>query len=57
MSQLVTILVLIVLSYLSSGPGSVIIVSGQGQEIDIKLLDKGDDQLQCASECYTAIGE
>ena len=48
-SQFVTSLVLIVLSYLSPGPGSVIIlISGQGQEIDIKVLDRGDNQ-RCAS--------
>ena len=48
MSQFVTSLVLVVLSCLSPGPGSVIIVSGQGQEIDIKVLDRGDNQ-RCAS--------
>ena len=48
MSQFVTCLVLIMLSCLSPGPGSVIIVSGQGQMIDIKLLNRGSDQ-QCAS--------
>ena len=49
MSRFVTSLVLIVLSYLSPGPGSVIIlISGQGQEIDIKVLDRNDNQ-QCAS--------
>ena len=48
MMRFVTSLVLVFLSYLSPGPGSVILVSGQGQEIDIKLLDRGDDQ-QCAS--------
>ena len=30
------------------GPGSVIVISGQGQKTDIKVLDRGDDQ-QCAS--------
>ena len=50
MSRFVTSLVLVVLSYLSLGPGSVIIVSGQGQVVDIKLLDRGDDQ-QCEGEC------
>ena len=34
--------------YLIPGPGSVIIISGQGQEIDIKVLDRNDNQ-QCAS--------
>ena len=48
MSQFVTCLVLIVLSYLSPGPGSVIIVSGQGRKTDIKVLDRSDDW-QCAS--------
>ena len=47
MSRFVTYLILVVLSCLSPGPGSVIIVSGQGQKTDIKVLDKGDDQ-QCA---------
>ena len=48
MSQFITCLVLVVLSCLLPGPGSVIIVSGQGQVVDIKLLDRGDDQ-HCAS--------
>ena len=48
MSQFVTSLVLVVLSCLSPGPGLVIIISGQGQEIDIKMLNRGDNQ-QCAS--------
>ena len=47
MSQFVTYLILVVLICLCSGPGSVIIASGQGQKTDIKVLDKGDDQ-QCA---------
>jgi hypothetical protein len=29
------------------GEGPVTIISSQGQEIDIKILDRGDDQ-QCA---------
>ena len=33
---------------LTPGPGSVITISGQGQQMDIKLLNRGDDQ-QCAS--------
>ena len=39
---------MVVVVCLSSRPGSVIVISGQGQEIDIKLLDRGSDQ-QCAS--------
>ena len=34
--------------YLTPGPGSVIIISGQGQKMDIKVLDRNDNQ-QCAS--------
>ena len=43
MSQFATCLVLIVLSCLSPGPGSVTIISGQGQTTDVKVLDRGDD--------------
>ena len=50
MSQFVAYLIFVVLRYLSSRPGSIIIISGQGQEMDInlKVLDRGGDQ-QCAS--------
>ena len=48
MSRFVTYLILIVLSCLSPGPGSVIIVSGQGQKTNIKVLDRSGDW-QCAS--------
>jgi hypothetical protein len=47
MSWFLAYLTLVVIC-LSPGPGSVIIISGQGQKIDIKLLHRGDDQ-QCAS--------
>ena len=47
MSRFVAYLILVVLSCLSLGPGSVTIISGQGQEMDIKVLDRGGDQ-QCA---------
>jgi hypothetical protein len=47
MSRFITYLVLVV-AYLSPGPGSVIVISGQGQKTDTKVLDRGDDQ-QCAS--------
>ena len=47
MSRFVAYLILVVLSCLSLGPGSVTIISGQGQEMDIKVLDGGGDQ-QCA---------
>ena len=39
---------LVVLSCLSPGPGSIIIISGQGQTTDVKILEEGGD-CQCAS--------
>ena len=47
MSELVIFLMLVVLC-LSPGPGSVIIISGQGQTTDVKVLEEGGD-CQCAS--------
>ena len=47
MSEIVTYLMLVVVC-LSPGPGSVIIVSGQGQKTDVKVLEEGGDY-QCAS--------
>ena len=43
MSQFVAYLILVVLSCLSPGPGSVIVISGQGQKTSTKVLDRGDD--------------
>ena len=43
MSQFVAYLVLVLLSCLSPGPGLVIVISGQGQKINTKVLDRGDD--------------
>ena len=40
MSQFIAYLMVVVVC-LSSKPGSVIVISSQGQEIDIKLLDRG----------------
>ena len=47
MSELVTYLMLVVVCLLS-GLGSVIIISGQGQTTDVKILKEGGD-CQCAS--------
>ena len=47
MSKFVTYLMLIVLC-LSPGPGSVVIISGQGRMTDAKVLEEGGD-CQCAS--------
>ena len=43
MSQFVAYLVLVLLNCLSPGPGSVIVVSGQGQKTNTKVLEEGDD--------------
>ena len=48
MSQFVAYLVLVLLNCLSPGPGSVIIISGQGQKTNTKVLEEGDD-CQCTS--------
>ena len=40
MSHFVMYLTLIVLNCLSPGPGSVIIISGQGQKTSTKVLEK-----------------
>ena len=48
MSQFVTCLVLVVLSHLSPGPGLIIVISGQGQKTNIKILEACRDG-QCAS--------
>ena len=42
MSEFVTYLTLVV-ACLSLGPGSVIIISGQGQKTDVQVLERGDD--------------
>ena len=42
MSEFVTYLTLVV-AYLSLGPESVIIISGQGQKTDVQVLERGDD--------------
>ena len=62
MIRFVAYLILVVLSCLSQapGPGSVIIISGQGQEMDInlKVLDRGGDQVcALAEEKERAISE
>ena len=43
MSQFVAYLVLVLLNCLSPGPGSIIAISGQGQKISTKVLERGDD--------------
>ena len=43
MSQFVAYLVLVLLNCLSPGPGSIIVISGQGQKISTKVLERGDD--------------
>ena len=48
MSQFVAYLVLVLLNCLSPGPGSIIVISGQGQKTDIKVLEVCGDA-QCAS--------
>ena len=48
MSKFVAYLVLVLLNCLSPGPGSIIIISGQGQKTSTKVLEEGDDG-QCAS--------
>ena len=48
MSKFITYLMLVVVACLSPGPGSVIVISGQGQTTDIKVLEKSGD-CQCAS--------
>ena len=48
MSQFVVYLVLVLLNYLSPGPGSIIVVSGQEQKTSTKVLEEGGDY-QCAS--------
>ena len=42
MSEFVTYLMLVVVC-LSPGPGSVILISGQGQTTDVQVLERGDD--------------
>ena len=42
MNELVTYLTLVV-ACLSLGPGSVIVISGQGQMTDVQVLERGDD--------------
>ena len=42
MNKFVAYLTLVV-ACLSLGPGSVIIISGQGQTTDIQVLERGDD--------------
>ena len=49
MSHFVTYLTLIVLSCLSPGPGSIIVISGQGEKTSTKVLEVCDGQ-SCASE-------
>ena len=48
MSQFVAYLVLVLLNRLSPGPGSIIVISGQGQKTSTKVLEEGGD-CQCAS--------
>ena len=43
MISFVAYLILVLLSCLSPGPGSISVVSGQGQKISTKVLDRGDD--------------
>ena len=42
MNEFVTYLTLVV-ACLSLGPGSVIVISGQGQKTDVQILERGDD--------------
>ena len=50
MSLLVMYLVPVVLSCLSHGSGSIILINGQGQKIDIKVVDRSDiDDQECPS--------
>ena len=49
MIRFVAYLTLIVLSCLSPGPGPVIVISGQGQTTNVKVLEVCGDQY-CASE-------
>ena len=50
MSRFVAYLIIVVLSCLSPGPGSIIVVSGQGQKTNVKILEEGGDfQTECAS--------
>ena len=48
MSQFVAYLVLVLLNCLSPGSGSIIVISGQGQKTNTKMLERGDDW-QCPS--------
>ena len=48
MSKFVAYLVLVLLNCLSPGPGSIIVISGQGQKTSTKVLEEGGD-CQCAS--------